>query len=74
MGPPAPQVAPTQSAQQRTIAAPIAPEPRTLLASQRAILKFVAGVPYHRKVRTGLATSLRAQHKERWLSAQGMAI
>ena len=40
--------------------APIPPEPRTLLASQGAILKFVAGVPYHLKVRTGFATSLRA--------------
>jgi hypothetical protein len=40
--------------------APTPPEPRTLLASQGAILKFVAGVPYHLKVRTGLATSLRA--------------
>ena len=31
-----------------------------MLASQGAILKFVAGVPYNLKVRTGLATSLRA--------------
>jgi hypothetical protein len=41
-------------------AAPVPPEPRTLLASQGAILKFVGGVPYRLKVRTGLATSLRA--------------
>jgi DnaJ domain len=56
---PAQQVVPTPSAPQPT-AAPIPPEPRTLLAAQGAILKFVAGVPYHLKVRTGLATSLRA--------------
>ncbi|MGD1037993.1 MAG: J domain-containing protein [Roseiarcus sp.] len=40
--------------------APVPPEPRTLLASDGAILKFVAGVPYHLKIRAGLATSLRA--------------
>jgi hypothetical protein len=56
---PAQQVIPTPSAPQPT-AAPIPPEPRTLLAAQGAILKFVAGVPYHLKVRTGLTTSLRA--------------
>jgi Arm DNA-binding domain len=56
---PAQQVVPTPSAPQPT-AAPIPPEPRTLFAAQGAILKFVAGVPYHLKVRTGLATSLRA--------------
>ena len=50
--------APSPSSQ--PIPAPTPPEPRTLLASQGAILKFVAGVPYHLKVRTGLATSLRA--------------
>jgi len=39
---------------------PAPPEPRTLLASDGAILKFVAGVPYHLKVRSGRSTSLRA--------------
>jgi hypothetical protein len=48
--PPAPQPAATP------------PEPRTLLAADGAILKFVAGVPYHLKVRTGRSTSLRASH------------
>ena len=42
--------------------APAPPEPRTLLAADGAILKFVAGVPYHLKVRTGRSTSLRANH------------
>jgi hypothetical protein len=56
---PAQQAGPTPSAPQPT-AAPIPPEPRTLLAAQGAILKFVAGIPYHLKIRTGLATSLRA--------------
>jgi len=42
--------------------APAPPEPRTLLAADGAILKFVAGVPYHLKVRTGRSTSLRATH------------
>lgn len=59
---------PTQTSPQATapslssqpIPAPTPTEPRTLLASQGAILKFVAGIPYHLKVRTGLATSLRA--------------
>jgi hypothetical protein len=36
------------------------PEPRTLLASDGAILKFVVGIPYRLKVRSGRATSLRA--------------
>jgi hypothetical protein len=39
---------------------PTPPEPRTLLASQGALLKFVGGIPYHLKVRTGFTTSLRA--------------
>ncbi len=56
---PAQQPAPAPSAPQLN-AAPIPPEPRTLLASQGAILKFIAGIPYHLKVRTGFATSLRA--------------
>lgn len=41
---------------------PSPPEPRVLLASQGAILKFVAGIPYRLKVRTGFSTSLRATH------------
>jgi len=60
---PSPQAtAPSPSSQ--PIPAPTPPEPRTLLASQGAILKFVAGIPYHLKVRTGLATSLRATQGE----------
>jgi DnaJ domain len=39
---------------------PTPPEPRTLLASKGAVLKFVTGVPYHVKVRTGFTTSLSA--------------
>ncbi len=63
--PPAPspsiaRVAP-QAAPPPPLAQP-APEPRTLLAADGAILKFVAGVPYHLKVRTGRSTSLRATH------------
>jgi hypothetical protein len=66
--PPAPQFAPSAPGQvqpaERPVLAPspppAPPEPRTLLASQGAILKFVAGVPYHLKVRAGFATSLRA--------------
>jgi hypothetical protein len=66
--PPASQFAPPAPAQVQPAERPILvpspppapPEPRTLLASQGAILKFVAGVPYHLKVRTGFATSLRA--------------
>ena len=41
------------------------PEPRTLLASQGALLKFVAGIPYHLKVRTGFTTSIRATQGSR---------
>jgi hypothetical protein len=37
-------------------------EPRTLLASKGAVLKFVAGITYHLKVRTGFTTSLYASH------------
>ena len=39
---------------------PTPPEPRTLLASKGAVLKFVAGVPYHLKIRAGFTTSLYA--------------
>jgi DnaJ-like protein len=39
---------------------PAAAEPRTLLASQGALLKFVAGISYRLKVRTGFTTSIRA--------------
>jgi hypothetical protein len=35
-------------------------EPRELLAAQGSILKFVAGVPYQLKVRSGLRTRLVA--------------
>lgn len=55
----APQAAPPPPLPQP---APAPPEPRTLLAADGAILKFVAGVPYHLKVRTGRSTSLRATH------------
>jgi hypothetical protein len=44
-------------------------EPRTLLASDGSILKLVAGVPYHLKVRTGQSTSLRATQGRVTLSA-----
>ncbi len=54
---PAPSPSPAHVAPQP---APTPPEPRTLLASDGAILKFVAGVPYRLKVRTGRSTSLRA--------------
>ena len=51
---------------------PTPPEPRTLLASQGAILKFVFGVPYHLKVRNGFSTSLHAtQGKVALASADG---
>jgi len=53
----APQAAPPPPLAQP---APAPPEPRTLLAADGAILKFIAGVPYHLKVRTGQSTSLRA--------------
>jgi len=39
---------------------PTKPEPRTLLASKDAMLKFVSGIPYRLKVRTGFTTSLVA--------------
>jgi hypothetical protein len=50
---------PTPPAPQPTVAL-TPPEPRTLLASNGAILKFVVGIPYHLKVRNGVGTSLRA--------------
>lgn len=53
-----PQSAPPVIAHSEPSSAP--PEPRTLLASKGAVLKFVAGVPYRLKVRTGLTTMLRA--------------
>jgi hypothetical protein len=55
----APTPTPTYAATPPT-AAPTPPQPRTLLAADGAILKFVPGVPYHLKVRNGRATSLRA--------------
>ena len=58
---PAPVSAPPPAQQVAAPPIPATPtEPRTLLASQGALLKFVAGVPYHLKVRTGFTTSLRA--------------
>lgn len=39
---------------------PLKPPPRTLLASKDAMLKFVSGIPYRLKVRTGFTTSLIA--------------
>ena len=50
---------------------PTPPEPRTLLASQGAILKFVFGVPYHLKVRNGFSTSLRATQGKVALASAG---
>ncbi len=41
---------------------PSPPEHRTLIASKGAVLKFVAGVTYRLKIRTGFTTSLRASH------------
>jgi hypothetical protein len=39
---------------------PPKPEPRTLIASPGAMLKFAAGVPYRLKIRSGGTTTLRA--------------
>ncbi|MCC3246441.1 DnaJ domain-containing protein [Methylocystis sp. WRRC1] len=39
---------------------PIKLEPRTLFASKDALLKFVSGIPYRLKVRSGFTTSLVA--------------
>lgn len=39
---------------------PMQPEPRTLIASKGAMLKFVAGVTYHLKIRSGFTTTLIA--------------
>jgi hypothetical protein len=50
---PAPQL-------ERPAAPPPPPQPLTLMASDGAILKFAAGVPYRLKVRTGRATNLHA--------------
>jgi len=54
----APAPRPTQMTQ--TPERPASPQPRTLLASDGAILKIAAGVPYRLKVRTGRTTSIRA--------------
>ena len=64
---PAPQTTPAPPPAQTTTS----PEPRTLLASQGAILKFVFGVPYHLKVRNGFSTSLRATHGKVALASSG---
>jgi len=39
---------------------PLPTQPRTLIAAPGSMLKFVAGVPYHLKIRTGRTTTLRA--------------
>ena len=57
---PSPTVpAPTRPTPSPTVAY-IPPEPRTLLAANGAILKFVSGIPYHLKVRNGRSTYLHA--------------
>ncbi len=58
VSPSTPQFAPPLPATPQPPPAP--PEPRTLLASNGAVLKFVAGITYHLKVRTGFTTSLYA--------------
>ncbi len=50
---------PTPPASSPTVAF-VPPAPRTLLAANGAILKFVSGIPYHLKVRNGRATFLHA--------------
>ena len=59
-----PEPSPTPPAPPRPAASPtvalIPPEPRTLLAADGAILKFVSGIPYHLKVRNGRSTYLHA--------------
>jgi hypothetical protein len=63
---PIPQVTPRETAAAspppptRQPPAPPPPEERTLIASDGAILKFVPGVVYHLKVRTGFSTSISA--------------
>jgi cell division septation protein DedD len=62
---PAPTALPPTTARPATQAAqppspPPRPAPRTLLASKDAMLKFVFGIPYRLKVRTGFTTSLVA--------------
>ena len=57
---PSPQVAPAPP-----------PEPRVLLASEGAVLKFLAGVPYRLKIRSGRTTSLHATHGKVALSSEG---
>ena len=63
--PPSPTATPTPAQSPRAptpspTVALLPPEPRTLLAADGAILKFVSGVPYHLKVRNGRATFLHA--------------
>ena len=59
---PAPSFAPPAKSTSATPAPPppLPAEPRELLAAQGSILKFVAGVPYQLKVRSGLRTRLVA--------------
>ena len=57
---PPPQSPPPQTGQRPTAPPPppLPPEERTLIASDGAILKFVTGIGYHLKVRTGFSTSI----------------
>jgi hypothetical protein len=64
---PTPQATPAPPSAQT----PTPPEPRTLLASEGAILKFVFGVPYHLKVRNSFSTSLRATQGKVALASAG---
>jgi hypothetical protein len=63
---PIPQVAPKEAAAAsppppiRQPPAPPPPEERTLIASDGAVLKFVSGVVYRLKVKTGFSTSISA--------------
>ena len=58
VSPSTPHFAPPLPATPQPPPAPL--EPRTLLASNGAVLKFVAGITYRLKVRTGFTTSLYA--------------
>jgi DnaJ domain len=58
--PPAPKITRPAPAPPPPAVPPKPPEPRELLAAQGSILKFVAGVPYQLKVRSGLRTRLVA--------------
>jgi hypothetical protein len=51
---------PRPSTTPTVVALPPPPEPRTLLAAKGAVLKFVSGIPYRLKVRTGFTTWIDA--------------